>query len=142
MHTHSKSLPLVYPPGSITGFDIEKHEVQLMFGDPKKGADGWMEFDPQDQDIIVGLFTEVSLLRKILRELMRREGFQITSANEFHRNVTSMAHKMHEEPEIIKELLTPYIKELFEQMFNPPGNGHGQNPKRNRPRRQRTGRGH
>lgn len=144
MHTpnHPKSFRPVYKPGEIVGIDLDKHEVQLNFigGDD---ADGWMEFNPEDQNIILSLYAEVSLLRKVMRELIRREGVHITSANEFNRGIASMAHKMNEDPEAIKELLTPYIKELVEQMLREPSsNGHGRNSSRKVRNRQRSHGGH
>jgi hypothetical protein len=77
-------------------------------------------FGENDRGVIESLMTEVGLLRKIVKEMVRREGIHVSSPNEFHRSLASFASKIKEDPDVVWELLKPYYEDFLKQMFERP----------------------
>lgn len=132
--------PLSYPVGSLVGIQGERINIDLD-GSSSELPHAYVAFGENDRDVIESLMTEVLMLRKLVKEMMRRSPTPIVSANEFNRSLTSLANKIGEDPDILRELLTPYLEELFNQMLSK-----GQNIKQARSRHQgyrhRSGGGH
>ena len=75
------------------------------------------EMNNQGYSLIRDLVDEVTLLRKLLMEQLRQSGIRITDANEYHRNVASLAGKIGEDPKDLRILLDPMVRTLFSNMF-------------------------
>jgi len=134
--------PLSYPLGSLIGIQGDRININLD-GNPPKLPYSYVGIGENDRDVIESLMTEVLMLRKLVKEMMRRSPTPIVSANEFNRSLTSLANKIGEDPEALRELLTPYLEELFNQMLARPTHSHEQeHGHRPHPRSRRDRQGH
>ena len=62
--------------------------------------------------------TERRILRKIVKDMFVREG-RLLPQNEFNRRVCELAKKFGEEPEAVREVITPILTEIFTEMIEP-----------------------
>jgi len=75
------------------------------------------ELTPKGWRFVADLFGEILLLRKLVKELLRRQGVRIGNSNEYYRDLASSAQKMGVHPDDLKEVVDPILRELFSEML-------------------------
>lgn len=76
------------------------------------------DFDPEMTNaILVAAIDELVLLRKICKEVIRREGRRIVDAGDYYRSTVSFANKIGASAEDVNRILEPILREVFEEMF-------------------------
>ena len=62
---------------------------------------------------------ERRILRKLVKDMLVREG-RLLPQNEFNRKIGETAKKFGEEPEAVREVVTPILAEIFAEMVASP----------------------
>ena len=109
-----------WPLGEIVSFNensVILHHASGGSGDATLDYVFEQELTPKGWRFVADLFGEILLLRKLVKELLRRQGVRIGNSNEYYRDLASSAQKMGVHPDDLKEVVDPILRELFSEML-------------------------